>query len=651
MQSGWPKNTRLLCQAEIRYQNQNGIKRIADRERSTELVERNLGVAPIDDDAFFEKKELRGRKRRHISYEPRDVGFLPRPINSAAHVRPSSTGEAAIVGICFPALAWENVLYAKGGNYNAHVVIPDDKPDESLLWRFTREVMKAGVLQECKIRRWFENTVEKKKRKVQDVARKNRRWYVSNFHFFRKRKLGSFVAFVAKAHDERAKVRNRADGMEMDGKVGVGGRAWISLPLGIISGGVIDKNSYKPVWPPMEFGWKIVVGSMIGFFGAAFGSVGGVGGGGIFMPMLALIVGFDPKSTTAISKCMIMGAAGSTVYYNLKLRHPSLHMAVIDYDLALLIQPMLMLGISIGVIFNGVFPDWMVTVLLIVLFIGTSTKAFMKGVDTWKLETILKREAAKRLVPNGREDIEYAPLPMTPTNTEQKGAAVTTELEAVCSTSLKYILEGARPACVCMDVISCTTNCKGMMNLFASRCDGGGSSMLVVVHGIQDSRDQYTKEHLDSFEETLHFCKLSFFLSASISFLSQLFNLFEAHKDPRQNPIAYSCIRLRKTSYFFSIVDGLHRHGKEQPVLHHPWPPPSRMAADEPPLPPSSPLADADAMEDLPSLASVRAAAFSRNRCRLQQAPAAGIATGDPCRRPRPPPVAVDVTAVATGDH
>lgn len=46
-----------------------------------------------------------------------------------------------------------------------------------------------------------------------------------------------------------------------------------------------------------------MVGSMIGFFGAAFGSVGGVGGGGIFVPMLALIVGFDPKSATAMSKC------------------------------------------------------------------------------------------------------------------------------------------------------------------------------------------------------------------------------------------------------------------------------------------------------------------------------------------------------------
>jgi uncharacterized membrane protein YfcA len=53
----------------------------------------------------------------------------------------------------------------------------------------------------------------------------------------------------------------------------------------------------------MEFGWKIVVGTIIGFLGAAFGSVGGVGGGGIFVPMLTLIIGFDQKSSTALSKC------------------------------------------------------------------------------------------------------------------------------------------------------------------------------------------------------------------------------------------------------------------------------------------------------------------------------------------------------------
>ncbi|KAK2657234.1 hypothetical protein Ddye_010286 [Dipteronia dyeriana] len=184
------------------------------------------------------------------------------------------------------------------------------------------------------------------------------------------------------------------------------------------------KSSYEPVWPEMEFGWKIIVGSLVGFFGAALGSVGGVGGGGIFVPMLTLIIGFDPKSATAISKCMIMGAAGSTVYYNLRLRHPTLDMPLIDYDLALLFQPMLMLGISIGVAFNVMFADWMVTVLLIILFIGTATKALFKGIDTWKKETMMKKEAAKalesesKLIDGAEED--YKPLPSGPVTVQDE---------------------------------------------------------------------------------------------------------------------------------------------------------------------------------------------------------------------------------------
>ena len=67
---------------------------------------------------------------------------------------------------------------------------------------------------------------------------------------------------------------------------------------------------------------------------------------------------------------MITGAAAATVYYNLKLRHPTLEMPMIDYNLALLFQPMLVLGISIGVSLNVVFAEWMITVLLIILFLS-----------------------------------------------------------------------------------------------------------------------------------------------------------------------------------------------------------------------------------------------------------------------------------------
>nr|GMC49050.1 sulfite exporter TauE/SafE family protein 3 [Ipomoea batatas] len=178
-------------------------------------------------------------------------------------------------------------------------------------------------------------------------------------------------------------------------------------------------SGHNHVWPELKFGWKIVVGSIIGFLGAAFGSVGGVGGGGIFVPMLTLVLRFDPKSATAISKCMITGAAVSTVYCNLRLRHPTMEMPVIDYDLAMLMQPMLLLGINIGVAFNVILADWMVTVLLILLFTGLSTLAFLRGVASWKKETKLKKEAAQIMLANGG-----GTFPCCPITSPQKKAKV-----------------------------------------------------------------------------------------------------------------------------------------------------------------------------------------------------------------------------------
>ncbi|CAN1123183.1 Sulfite exporter TauE/SafE family protein 4 [Linum perenne] len=155
-------------------------------------------------------------------------------------------------------------------------------------------------------------------------------------------------------------------------------------------------SSSDKVWPRLEFNWRIVLATVIALLGSACGTVGGVGGGGIFVPMLTLIVGFDTKSAAAISKCMIMGASASSVWYNLQVPHPTKEVPILDYDLALLFQPMLMLGITIGVSLSVVFPYWLITVLIIILFIGTSSRSFYKGILMWKEETLFKKEIAER---------------------------------------------------------------------------------------------------------------------------------------------------------------------------------------------------------------------------------------------------------------
>lgn len=73
-----------------------------------------------------------------------------------------------------------------------------------------------------------------------------------------------------------------------------------------------------------------------------------------------------------------MGATLATFGYNLRLKHPHERQSpLIDYDMALLLQPMLLLGISVGVIFNTIFPTWVLTLVLISVMLGMYNKTVL----------------------------------------------------------------------------------------------------------------------------------------------------------------------------------------------------------------------------------------------------------------------------------
>ncbi|KAI6671404.1 hypothetical protein NL676_006289 [Syzygium grande] len=89
---------------------------------------------------------------------------------AAAPGRPPSGELSAVMN---PALARANALFFRG--YNVQVTVDDNEPEERLLNRFRREVMRAGVIQECKRRRFFENKQDEAKRKTREAAKRNRR--------------------------------------------------------------------------------------------------------------------------------------------------------------------------------------------------------------------------------------------------------------------------------------------------------------------------------------------------------------------------------------------------------------------------------------------------------------------------------------------
>ncbi|KAK6928521.1 Ribosomal protein S21 [Dillenia turbinata] len=86
----------------------------------------------------------------------------------------SSSDSSDSMSVMYPSLVTSNILFFRSA-YNVQVIVEDNEPEEKLLNRFRREVMKAGVIQECKRRRFFENKQDERKRKSREAAKRNRR--------------------------------------------------------------------------------------------------------------------------------------------------------------------------------------------------------------------------------------------------------------------------------------------------------------------------------------------------------------------------------------------------------------------------------------------------------------------------------------------
>ncbi|KAE8706674.1 30S ribosomal protein S21 [Hibiscus syriacus] len=102
----------------------------------------------------------------------------PKPKNTALSVSAqedqSSPLSTELLSVISPSLAYANTLFFRSA-YNVQVIVDDNEPEERLLNRFRREVMRAGVIQECKRRKFFENKQDEKKRKSREAAKRNRR--------------------------------------------------------------------------------------------------------------------------------------------------------------------------------------------------------------------------------------------------------------------------------------------------------------------------------------------------------------------------------------------------------------------------------------------------------------------------------------------
>uniref|UniRef100_A0A0E0JPN4 Sulfite exporter TauE/SafE family protein n=1 Tax=Oryza punctata TaxID=4537 RepID=A0A0E0JPN4_ORYPU len=148
---------------------------------------------------------------------------------------------------------------------------------------------------------------------------------------------------------------------------------------------LVDSSSH------VGLGLNTVAAWLLSFLAASVSSAGGVGGGSLFLPILNLVAGLSLKRATAYSSFMVTGGATSNVLYNLLCTggggRRAAAAAVIDYDIALLFQPCLLLGVSIGVVSNVMFPEWFITALFALFLAFCIAKTCRAGLRIWSSES------------------------------------------------------------------------------------------------------------------------------------------------------------------------------------------------------------------------------------------------------------------------
>ncbi|KAK8618325.1 hypothetical protein V6N13_132319 [Hibiscus sabdariffa] len=141
-----------------------------------------------------------------------------------------------------------------------------------------------------------------------------------------------------------------------------------------------------------------VLAAVCCFTAAIVSSAGGIGGGGLFIPILTIVAGMDLKTASSFSAFMVTGGSIANVMYNLRTTSDTMgrqHKTLINYDIALLSEPCMLLGVSVGVVCNHVFPEWLITVLFAVFLVWSTFKTCRNGVGYWKMESDKYKESEK----------------------------------------------------------------------------------------------------------------------------------------------------------------------------------------------------------------------------------------------------------------
>jgi hypothetical protein len=130
----------------------------------------------------------------------------------------------------------------------------------------------------------------------------------------------------------------------------------------------------------------VIIGLIFICFGSALSNAGGIGGGGLLIPILLLLLNFYTHEAIPISKLMIFTGALTSFIMGFRQTHPTRKSITIDYNIPLLLVPFLLFGTMVGVTLNKVFPPWLILTSLTICLVINTYKTLRKAIDLYRKE-------------------------------------------------------------------------------------------------------------------------------------------------------------------------------------------------------------------------------------------------------------------------
>lgn len=209
----------------------------------------------------------------------------------------------------------------------------------------------------------------------------------------------------------------------------------------------IDDYYYKFVGDPLPpslfpLTRRDVIGFMFASLGVTLGSSGSVGGGGIVVPVYIVAMGLAPRIAIPLGSVTVLGGSFAGLLLNLRRRHPLADRPIIDWDLILVMEPLVMVGALVGAILHRVVSEKILTVLLVLLLSVVAHTTLAKAKRMFEAEDryiehlkaarweYLSRVASFRsafrasgwsaeAIPGGGEETKtYSPSPPVPLRTQ-----------------------------------------------------------------------------------------------------------------------------------------------------------------------------------------------------------------------------------------